>query len=71
MALFTKRADIFDGEPVKPKQASDKQAWSIDAVRDGMIEQSGKQFNPKLCDAWLGLLKASAALPASILDESL
>ncbi|MBW3526217.1 DUF3369 domain-containing protein [Shewanella sp. NKUCC05_KAH] len=48
-----------------------KEAWSVEAVREYILAQSGKQFDPMLCEASLDLLDVFASLHIHIPDEPL
>jgi response regulator RpfG family c-di-GMP phosphodiesterase len=48
-----------------------KEAWSVEAVRDYIIAQSGKQFDPELCETCLSLLDTFASLQVKLPDETL
>jgi response regulator RpfG family c-di-GMP phosphodiesterase len=48
-----------------------KEAWSVEAVREYILAQSGKQFDPVLCEASLDLLDVFASLHIHIPDEPL
>ncbi|MGI2143017.1 DUF3369 domain-containing protein [Shewanella frigidimarina] len=46
-----------------------KDAWSAEKVRDYLIEQSGKQFDPLMCDASLTLLDKFVEIQHQMPDE--
>ncbi|WP_445947214.1 HD-GYP domain-containing protein, partial [Shewanella sp.] len=46
-----------------------KAAWPVEKVKDYIIEQSGKQFDPKLCIACLALMDRFAAIQRDLPDE--
>jgi response regulator RpfG family c-di-GMP phosphodiesterase len=46
-----------------------KDAWSAEKVRDYLIEQSGKQFDPLMCDASLTLLDKFVEIQQQMPDE--